>query len=160
MKIGILSDTHDQTSWVRRALTLFRDLGTDCLLHCGDIESPNTVSLFAGWEIHFVFGNCDWDHAGLDAAMLAIGATNHQRFGHLERDGLTLGWTHGDDRGLLHDLIASGAYDFVFHGHTHVADDRQQGTTRVLNPGAFIRVRTRTVLTLSLPERAIEYHNV
>jgi putative phosphoesterase len=160
MKIGILSDTHDQSTWVQRALELFRHHGAECLLHCGDIESPETVALFAGWDIHFVYGNCDWNRRALAANMKAIGATNHEKYGHLERGGLTLGWTHGDDANLLHDLIVSGAYDFVFHGHTHIAGEKEAGPTRVINPGAFTRVETRTVLILETSSRLAEYHIV
>jgi putative phosphoesterase len=151
MKIGILSDTHDQISSVERALHLLRAEGVETLLHCGDIEGIDMIALFAGWEVHFVYGNCDWDKNGLARAMEAIGATNHQRYGHLERAGVTLGWVHGDNGQLLKDLIASGAYDFVFHGHTHTAGERQSGRTRVLNPGAFTRVSRKSVLVVDLP---------
>ena len=151
MKIGILSDTHDQIAALRQALALLRTQGVQLLLHCGDIESSDTIACFAGWAVHFVYGNCDWDRSRLARAMEAIGATNHQRYGHLECAGRKLGWVHGDDGDLLQDLIASGAYDFVFHGHTHLAGEQQVGQTRVINPGAFTRVKQKTVAVLELP---------
>jgi putative phosphoesterase len=160
MKIGILSDTHDQTASLTRALDLLRAEGVSLLLHCGDIENADTVAAFAGWDVHFVYGNCDWDKSGLARAMDAIGATNHKRYGHLECEGVTLGWTHGDDADLLHDLIASGAYDFIFHGHTHVAGERQSGRTRILNPGAFTRVSQKSVLILDLPAGKLQWLSV
>ncbi|MFQ3592392.1 MAG: YfcE family phosphodiesterase [Gemmataceae bacterium] len=160
MKLGILSDTHDQLDAVNRALRMLRAEGVELLLHCGDIESPETVCLFAGWPVHFVYGNCDRDRPGLAHAMQAIGATNHQRYGHLECEGHLLGWVHGDDRTLLHDLIVSGAYDFVFHGHTHQAGEQKQGKTQVINPGAFTRVSQKTVLVMELPERKREWRVV
>ncbi|MGL4549745.1 MAG: YfcE family phosphodiesterase [Gemmataceae bacterium] len=151
MKIGVLSDTHDQVERVYRALALFRDAGVQTLLHCGDITDPATVRAFTGWTAHFVYGNCDWNRAGLAEAIAAIGATNHERFGHLEVEGVALAFLHGDDADLFDAVKNSGAYAFVFHGHTHVAHDRAAGPMRVINPGALHRAARKSVLVLDLP---------
>src|SRR5262249_11065388 len=144
MKVGIISDTHNQVERLVRALALLRSAGANTMIHCGDIEDPIAVAPFAGFDAHFVFGNCDWDQANLTSAMGEIGATLHGRFGHLEIEGVKLAFLHGDDTRLLHDVIASEAYAFVFHGHTHVAGERQVGPTRVINPGALHRVSVKT----------------
>jgi predicted phosphodiesterase len=34
---------------------------------------------------------------------------------------------------------------FLLHGHTHVRGDERSGRTRVVNPGAFVRVDRPTV---------------
>jgi putative phosphoesterase len=151
MLLGILSDTHDEVERLGRALALFRDASVGTLLHCGDITHPETVQAFTGWDVHFVFGNCDWDQAGLSAAMAAIGATNHGKWGHVEFEGVNLAFLHGDDGGLMRDLIASKAYAFLFHGHTHVAKDEAVGPTRVINPGALQRAARKSILVLDLP---------
>ena len=148
MKVAILSDTHNQLARTSKALELARRKGALLVLHCGDIEDPPAVALFAGWQAHFVFGNCDHDKAALKEAMAEIGATLHEGYGHLELDGKKLAFTHGDDRGLLEDLERSGAYDYLFHGHTHVAVDRLAGPTRVINPGALHRVWEKTFVVL------------
>ena len=101
MKIGVLSDTHDEVQRVARALEVLRGAGAMMLLHCGDITSPATVRAFAGWTTHFVLGNCDWDEAGLAAAMEAVGATNHGSWGHLEVERVSLAFLHGDDAAPL-----------------------------------------------------------
>ncbi|MBY0230416.1 MAG: YfcE family phosphodiesterase [Gemmataceae bacterium] len=151
MKVGIVSDTHDQVERTVRALAMLREEGASMVLHCGDIESPGCVEPFAGWDAHFVFGNCDWDKDGLRHAMGRAGATLHERFGHLEIEGVRLAWLHGDDGALLRDVEASGAYAFLFHGHTHVAMERRSGPTRVINPGALHRASVKTCLLLDLP---------
>ena len=43
---------------------------------------------------------------------------------------------------VLGNLIASGEYAYVFHGHTHRRRDRMIGHTRVINPGALGGRRT------------------
>jgi putative phosphoesterase len=151
MKIGILSDTHDQLARIELALNLLRAEGAEAVIHCGDIESPAAVAPFAGWQSHFVYGNCDWDRQGLARAIAEAGGTLHDRFGHLEAEGVRLAFLHGDDARLLHDVEASGAYAFLFHGHTHIAGERQSGPTRVINPGALHRAAVKTCLLLDLP---------
>jgi len=148
MKIAIISDTHNQDDRIARALELARDRGVGLLLHCGDIEDPPVVELFRGWNAHFVFGNCDWDRDGLQLAIAAIGARLHENFGHLEVGGRTIAFVHGHHADLLAELEHCGAYDFVFHGHTHIAVDRQRGRTRVINPGALHRASVKTFVVL------------
>lgn len=148
MKIAILSDTHNHLPRVTKALELAEARGVEVVLHCGDIEDPPVVELFAGWDAHFVFGNCDWDKDALRDAMAGVKATLHDRFGHLELGGKRLAFTHGHIRGLLEDLEQSDAYDYVFHGHTHVAVDRRAGRTRVINPGALQRAEVKTFVVL------------
>lgn len=104
MRIGILSDTHDQLVHVQTALDLLRQRQIELVLHCGDIEEPVTVEQFQGLAVHFVFGNCDHDRAGLRRAMKQIGATFHEDFGHLELEGRSIAFVHGDNATLLRDL--------------------------------------------------------
>lgn len=151
MKIGILSDTHDEIERVGRALAVFRSAGAERLIHCGDITHPETVRAFAGWTIDFVYGNCDWNEGGLEAAMESIRATNHGRWGHLEIEGTKLAFLHGDDERWMQELIDLKIYQFVFHGHTHTARDEVIGSTRVINPGALHRARRKSIVVLDLP---------
>src|SRR5262249_14601825 len=155
MKIGIVSDTHGRHLNVRLALLELKARGVQVVLHCGDIDDPDTVALFEGFEAHFVFGNCDWDKAPLREKMAEIGATLHESFGHVELEGVRIAFTHGDDHKLLSDLEQSGAYDFLFYGHTHAAEEHQTGPTRVINPGALHRARPKTFLVLDLQTRAV-----
>lgn len=148
MKIAILSDTHNQLARTGKALELARVRGAEMILHCGDIEDPPVVSLFAGWQAHFVFGNCDYDRVALADAIKDIGATLHPRYGHLELQGKKIAFLHGHEERLLDDLVGSEAYDYLFHGHTHVAKDEKTGATRVINPGALHRVQVKTFLLL------------
>jgi predicted phosphodiesterase len=85
-----------------------------------------------------------------------IGATLHERFGHLELCGKNIAFTHGHDYTLLQDLEYSEAYDYLFHGHTHAESDRRSGPTRVINPGALQRVAVPTFIILDLVSGAVE----
>jgi putative phosphoesterase len=150
MKIGVVSDTHGRLRTIAAALALLNERGAELLIHCGDIDDPEAARAFAGWNAHFVFGNCDADREGIARAIAHIGATLHESFGHLELDGKLIAWTHGDKPGQFHDLEQAQHYDYLFYGHTHVADQRLAGKTRVINPGALHRARQKTCLVVDL----------
>ena len=156
MRIGIVSDTHGNRSTVARALTELHARGITTLLHCGDIDDPETIAMFDGFTVHFVFGNCDHERAALREAMHAIHATLHDSFGSIELEGLKLAFTHGDDARLLRDVETSGYYDFLFYGHTHRAEEHLSGPTRIVNPGALHRARPKTFVVLDLLSREME----
>ncbi len=156
MKIAVLSDSHGRHEIVRRALADLRGRGVAAVLHCGDIDDTETVLLFRGFTAHFVFGNCDWDKDGLRAAMAEAGATLHENFGHVEIAGRKIAFLHGDDKRLMRDVEQSGAYDFLFYGHTHQAEEHRTGPTRVVNPGALHRADPKRFIVLELPGGAIE----
>ncbi len=148
MKIGILSDTHDNTSAVESALRQFRLHGVELVIHCGDIQSAETVELFADLPTHFVLGNCDWSPESIAAAIERIGAKLYQPFGELEIAGKTIGWIHSHDLKLFLNLEFSDKFDYLFYGHTHKAEQHRRGKTLVVNPGALYRARQKTCLIL------------
>ncbi len=156
MKIAIVSDTHNRHANVRLALDELRQRGVRTVLHCGDIEDVETVRLFAGLDAHFVFGNCDFYLDDLRRAMAEIGATCHEAWGNLEMDGRKLAFLHGHDRSHMQEIEDSGHFDYLFHGHTHVAADHRHGPTRVINPGALHRANPKTFVVLDLATGAAE----
>lgn len=155
MKIAVVSDTHSKRSTVEAALQHIAGSDVELILHCGDIADADTVRLFPS-HTHFVFGNCDYDRAAIEQAVQAIGATLDPVWGHVERAGRHLAFTHGDDRRTLHDLEHADAFDFVFHGHTHVAKEHRVGKTRVINPGALYRAAVKTFVILDLSSSEVE----
>lgn len=150
MRIAVISDTHSRTVSVQAALKIIAERGVEMILHCGDIQDGATVRLFPA-HTHFVFGNTDYDRNSIERAVADIGATLHGVWGQLELAGQTLAFVHGDDHQLLHELEHADGFDFLFHGHTHIAREHRTGKTRVINPGALQRVAVRTFLLLDLP---------
>ncbi len=149
MRIAILSDTHSRYGTIESALELLAAYRVDLILHCGDIEDADAVWLFPP-NTHFVFGNCDLDRTAIRQAVEGIGATLYEPCGRLELDGVRIAWMHGDDRKLMTTVEQSGDFDYLFYGHTHVADERLVDRTRVINPGALHRVRQKTFLVLDV----------
>jgi putative phosphoesterase len=150
MRIGVVSDTHDRQEAVAEAVRLLIEQHVELVLHCGDIESADTVRAFKPIPTHFVFGNWDKDKARLSAAIKGIGGTAHESFGALELAGKRVAWVHSHERHHLYQLENADFFDFVFYGHTHVREQHRTGKTLVANPGALFRANPKTCIVLDV----------
>jgi len=148
MRIGVVSDTHDRGEAVAEALRLLADQKVELILHCGDIESPETVLLFRDIPTHFVFGNWDKDRLRLTAAIRGIGGHANDSFGAIDVGGKRVAWVHSHERHQLYQLEHSDYFDYVFYGHTHVREQHKTGRTVVANPGALFRANPKTCIVL------------
>jgi uncharacterized protein len=136
MKIGVLSDSHDNLVTLRKAVDVFSKSGVDALIHAGDFCSPFTLPEFKpladrGLKMYAVFGNNDGDRALLvkragDFCTFADGARN------VELGGKKIVIMHYPD--LSRDLFALGSYDLVIYGHDHKVKV-EGGAKKLLNPG-------------------------
>ncbi len=138
MRIGILSDTHNRKEVLAAALNVLRREGIDTLFHCGDVTTLETARLMAGFTVHYLYGNGDAD--GPEIREMLQNANPNCTGGLVfsaELDGVKIAATHGHLAGKVMALTASGEYDYVFHGHTHIQKDLMIGRTRIINPGAL-----------------------
>ena len=135
--MGIISDTHDEYDKLTKALTVFENYGVDTILHCGDVETPETVEMLGPWNCRLVFGNRDFAREKLAKALDGINAIYAPDTLEFEWSGLKFFATHGDSKTALDKAINSQQYDFVCSGHTHVYSCEKIGRTTVLNPGAI-----------------------
>ena len=110
MKLGILSDTHNNADNTRAALAELRRRGITRLVHCGDITTREIVHLFAGWDVAFVWGNMDRDWAELSDAARRIGVAIPQMSRAIQIDGKLIGITHGADQKILYNMMMSSKY--------------------------------------------------
>jgi putative phosphoesterase len=146
--IGILSDTHDRADWMAAGIRTLQKAGAAFFIHCGDIGGQDCIDLLAGLPSAFVFGNTDFDRAGLARYAAQVDVACYGNFGDLELDGKRVAVLHGDDYRLKQRLLAAQQHDYLFQGHTHVRADQRVGRTRVINPGALHRAAVKTVVTL------------
>src|SRR6478609_7657436 len=80
MILGVISDTHGRVDNILTALAHFRERRVELIIHCGDIDTEDSVAAFTGWPVHFVFGNCDWNREAIRSAIAAIGGTLHEPY--------------------------------------------------------------------------------
>lgn len=123
MKIGIISDTHDNWPNFKKAIDWIKDQKIQLILHCGDISRQETIDsaqkVFKN-EIKFVKGNADSDLELSEKIELEI-------------EGKQIAFTHFPD--LAKKLAQSGNFDLVFYGHTHRPWEEKIKNCRMINPG-------------------------
>lgn len=151
MRIGVVSDTHGQRLFARAAADALAELDVARIIHCGDIGAAEIVPVFANWPTSYVLGNVDHDEQTVRGAILALGQDFLGRFAEVEWDGVRIAFLHGDDSRRLNETIASGEFQLVCHGHTHVWRQERLGETLVLNPGALYRANPRSFAVVELP---------
>jgi putative phosphoesterase len=162
LKIGIISDTHDDVENVQSAIEIFNAEKVTHVIHAGDYIFPGIVLEFKKLDAKFigVLGNNDGERVHLLKNFLAIGGELKGELGEVELDGVIFGMYHGTDEQLKKKLVDSGKYDVIITGHTHRIempsvhstinpnDEKQQdgnkirkndGQTLVLNPGTAHR---------------------
>ena len=135
LKIGLISDTHDNFKNIESAVKIFNDKGIGYVIHAGDITTPEAVEAFEGVKLIGVLGNNDIDKQGLDNAFEKIGGKLKGELCEIEEDDLLIASYHGTNFKKRDALIQSGKYDVVVYGHTHKVENRVVGKTIVINPG-------------------------
>lgn len=147
-RVGLLSDSHGRVERTARAVRALVDAGARSLIHAGDIETDGVLDCLAGHDAHVVWGNCDWDRAGLERYAQGIGISVHGDAGAITVDGARIAFTHGHLPAALRAAMASGA-EYLVHGHTHERRDERVDGVRVINPGALHRASPFTVALLT-----------
>jgi hypothetical protein len=129
MRIGIISDTHDNMPKIKKALAAFAARKCEALIHAGDIISPFAAKALkaAKLPIYAVYGNNDGEKQGL--ADLLPGICDGPRL--LELDGKKILVAHSIAQ--VPESARAGV-DLVVVGHTHVAG-LERTKPLVLNPG-------------------------
>ncbi len=129
MRIGVLSDSHDNLDAIRVAIKLFNDLKVDRVFHAGDIVAPFSLKeLFAlsmPWDV--ILGNNDGEREGL----IRVG-------GDRVHDDPFL-FSIGERRLFLtHDIERADIprdVDIVICGHTHRVKVEKKDDILTVNPG-------------------------
>lgn len=135
MRIGIISDVHDNLWALRQVLARLE--GCQVLLCLGDLCAPFTIAEIAkGFKgpVHLVWGNNDGDKLMIaQVAGQGGDVTLHGDFAQLTLDGRRIAMTHYPH--LAQALADGQRYDLVCHGHDHRRARAWVGKTLLLNPG-------------------------
>jgi putative phosphoesterase len=132
--IGVMADSHDNLTMIRKAVALFKDARCDLVIHAGDVVAPFAARELAALDCHLkaVFGNCDGERIGLEKALEFFGEIQEAPF-VFTQEGRTFILAHYHFS--VPEFLSSGKYDIIIFGHTHKAETRKQGKTMLLNPG-------------------------
>jgi hypothetical protein len=132
--IGVIADSHDNVTQLRKAVSVLKDAGCDLVLHAGDVVAPFAARELeaVGCPVNAVFGNCDGEKQGLEVAL--------EKIGGIKEAPLILSYG-GRQILLVHyhfsvaTYAASERYDIIIFGHTHKPVNQKEGKTLLLNPG-------------------------
>jgi len=157
MKIGIISDTHDDLYSLRLAIRIFKRERITYLIHPGDFVFPGVIDELKDLKdelpnvrIIGVLGNNDGEKLMLFKKFIEIGAELNAEFADIKISSSRFGIYHGTNENLREAAIRSGIYDVFIHGHTHKRRNEtieialKNGDTvikriQVLNPGTAHR---------------------
>jgi len=146
VRIGILTDTHDQLAITRRAVRLLQAEGAEVLVHCGDLTVPDIVHACSVLPSYFVFGNHDADNVpALERAIAETRGTCLGAGAIAELGGKRIAIVHGHCG--MKDLLALHP-DYLLHGHSHISADSRVGQTRRICPDALNRAEHLSVALL------------
>lgn len=134
MRIGVVSDTHNNLKNVRRIVDLFNNAGVERVVHTGDISQAKTLDVLAALNapLFGVFGNNDEERDDLNDAIERHGFT-------FVEPPLELHW-HQQQIIVVHDPLEfdghlNTRHALALHGHTHRYRLERIAETVVFNPG-------------------------
>jgi hypothetical protein len=130
MKIGVISDSHDNIPRLEKAVRFFNRKKVGFLLHAGDFIAPFAAQKLNLLEMPWqgVFGNNDGERSGLTK----ISA------GRIRQGPLRLR-LEGRRITLVHDINSinphTGKADLIVVGHTHKPEVNKIEGKLIVNPG-------------------------
>lgn len=129
MKIGILSDTHDNIPKISKAVNFFRRKKVDLVLHAGDYIAPFSLLPLQKLDCPYrgVLGNNDGEINGLlskSKGKIKTGCID------LKLEGRRIALIHDKKK-----INIKKKYDLVIFGHSHHPEIIKNNDTLFLNPG-------------------------
>ena len=134
MRVGVVSDTHNNLANVYEIVSLFNAAAVDRVIHTGDITKGKTLDLFADLTapLYGVFGNNDLEQESLQASIRAHGFTFRDPPLMLDWAGRRIVVVH--DPWDFRELQTDGC-QLALHGHTHRYRCERSNGTLTFNPG-------------------------
>lgn len=144
MKVGLISDSHDNTRALRSVLLELIKHNVELVIHLGDIISPFTLklmkNLLGNTQVIAVLGNNDGDTYSLFSLFNQYGWTLEPgpAIINLRNRRVLLVHGYGDaenTKKLVEALARSPEVDVLLYGHTHQPYIGQVEHKLVINPG-------------------------
>jgi len=138
MKIGVLSDSHNNEYNLRQALKEVKKRGIKKCFHLGDYTSKDILRLMAesGLEWVGVFGNMDYGTGGMareykDDERIKLENKTEREVEIEKRNAFITHYPHKARR-----AAESGRFDACFYGHDHEKSlQKLENGTILANPG-------------------------
>ncbi|HPN65981.1 MAG TPA: metallophosphoesterase [Candidatus Omnitrophota bacterium] len=135
MKIGVMSDSHDNVPMVKKAVDAFNAEGCSLVVHAGDFCAPFAVTPLEKLKCKWlgVFGNNDGDKKALSMKSNGMIVDHPYRY---DLSNIRMIVTHEiEDVQDLLGMIDRQEVHLLIHGHTHKTDIKTVKTCLIVNPG-------------------------
>lgn len=134
MKVGIISDTHDNLKNIEKAVKIFNEEKVEIVIHAGDIISPFVINSLKklNSKVKAVFGNNDGELLLLSKRFTEIGSIEKGPVEFL-LDGRKVFLNHEPYN--VDTIFKFGGYDIVIYGHTHEKLIKEENNKLLINPG-------------------------
>ncbi|MFC1711578.1 metallophosphoesterase [Patescibacteria group bacterium] len=144
MKIGVISDSHDNIKNLETAFKLLSKENVELVFHCGDLSAPFTIDYFKNLQlpVKAVFGNNEGDKVNILARIKRnkidfAYAPNYGLMWNLKLENKKIAVFHGHQKEITQSIIKSNQFDFVLTGHTHEPYIKTINKTVWINPGCI-----------------------
>lgn len=129
MKIGILSDTHNNIDKICKAINFFNLQHVEFVLHAGDFSFPQSAGYFSKLKAPLlaIFGNNDFDYYGLSKTIEPFGNIYEPPY-EFVLDNKNFLLTH-------HLYKPTKKFDYIIYGHTHKPSILKTPNGIFINPG-------------------------
>ena len=131
MRIGVITDTHENVDTIKWAVRSINNNNVDLLIHLGDIISPIMYNYFKNLNCDsiYLYGNNDGEKDWLKEKFKNIYEPPYI----LEKYKKKFYLTHKDQK--WEKIINRENPDFIFYGHTHEFNLEKKNNTVIFNPG-------------------------
>jgi uncharacterized protein len=145
MKIGIISDTHNNYSSMLKAFKLLKKENINLIIHCGDWTSIDMLNYCKDINIKIigVFGNNEIYRNEFKNKIkeLKLDIIINDLVSEIITEDIKIGIHHGHRPDIIHRLINESKYNLLCFGHTHYPLIEKINNKIIINPGSVNKNR-------------------
>tara|TARA_B100002052_G_C15886379_1_gene601745 strand:+ start:1220 stop:1711 length:492 start_codon:yes stop_codon:yes gene_type:complete len=136
MKIGVVSDTHNNLKNIETIIKLFNDEKVSLVIHTGDIANAKSLEKFSklNCELIGVYGNNDRSELGITEVALRNNFNFQQPPRKLTLNRREIAIFHEPDH-IEKFLLENKGINVILYGHTHRYENNIKNEVLYFNPG-------------------------
>ena len=136
MKIGVVSDTHNNLNNIEQIISLFNDLQVGIVVHTGDIASSKALEMFSRLKCDLVgvYGNNDREEIDIKETAKNLNFQFQEPPKILTLFNRKIAIFH-EPQTIESFVKKNRDVDIILHGHTHRYRNENKKGTLVFNPG-------------------------
>ena len=136
MKIGVVSDTHNNLKNIETIIKLFNDERVSLVIHTGDIANAKSLDRFSrlNCKLIGVYGNNDRNEFGIKEVALRNNFNFQQPPRKLTLDQREIAIFHEPDN-IEKFLLDNEGINVILYGHTHRYENSVKNEVLYFNPG-------------------------